>query len=100
MDQATKQKLIDAGREDLVKVHEINLSGYAGALPSNGMIVDRREYPEAIPAEKNPLFNLPEPKRLTACQVWKACKKRGLSKEKTKELMIKNGILIKRKTDE
>ncbi len=97
MDKATKQKLIDAGREDLVKVHEINLSGYAGVLPSNGMIVDRREYPEAILAEKNPLFNLPEPKQLTACQIWKACKKRGLSKEATNELLIKNEIIVKTK---
>lgn len=58
-----KEKLRAAGREDLIKTFEINQSGYAGVLP-NGNIVDRREHPEAIPIQKNSLFNIPEPKDL------------------------------------
>jgi hypothetical protein len=46
MTEETKQKLREAGREDLIKVHEINQSGYAGINP-NGNIVDRREFPNA-----------------------------------------------------
>lgn len=52
------------GREDLVKIDEINQSGYAGILP-NGNIVDRREHPEAIPIRANALLGIPEPKKLT-----------------------------------
>lgn len=63
MTEELKQKLREAGREDLIKIHEINQSGYAGVLP-NGNIVDRREHPEAIPVQKNSLFNIPEPKPL------------------------------------
>ncbi len=61
--EAHKQKLRDAGREDLIEIHEINESGYAGVLP-NGMIVDRRKQPEAIPVQKNSLLGIPEPKDL------------------------------------
>lgn len=42
---------------DLIK------SGYAGVLP-NGNIVDRREYPKAIPCQENPLFGTPKPKEI------------------------------------
>lgn len=41
----------------------LNLSGYAGIL-SNGNIVDRREFPEAIPIQANTLFNVAKPKDL------------------------------------
>ena len=58
-----KKKLIDAGRKDLVEIHEINLSGYAGINP-NGNIVDRREFPNAVPVQKNKMFNIPEPKKV------------------------------------
>jgi hypothetical protein len=61
MTEETKQKLRAAGREDLIAIAEINLSGYAGIL-SNGNIVDRRFYPNAIPVPENKLFNIPEPK--------------------------------------
>ena len=61
MDEETKQKLIKAGRQDLIDVMEINESGFAGVLP-NGNIVDRRKFPNAIPVQKNSLFNVPSPK--------------------------------------
>lgn len=38
-------------------------SGYAGVL-SDGKIVDRREYPNAIPIQANTMFNVPKPKRV------------------------------------
>jgi hypothetical protein len=63
MNEEIKQKLREAGREDLIKIHEINQSGYAGCMP-NGNIVDRREFPEAIPIQKNSIFGIPEPKKL------------------------------------
>lgn len=47
----------------LMKIHEINKSGYAGVLP-NGNIVDRREFPAATPVKKNSIFGIPEPKQL------------------------------------
>lgn len=63
MTEEVKQKLRDAGREDLIRIHEINQSGYAGCN-RNGQIVDRREHPEAVPVAKNSLFGIPEPKKL------------------------------------
>ncbi len=45
----------------LLETMEVIKSGYAGVL-SNGNIVDRREYPKAIPIPENPLFNTPTPK--------------------------------------
>ena len=61
MDKATKRKLKEAGREDLIEIFEINKSGYAGIL-SNGNIVDRRKYPKAIPVQENRLLGIPKPK--------------------------------------
>ncbi len=63
MTEETKQKLRDAGREDLIKIHEINESGYAGIMP-NGNIVDRREFPSAIPVQENKMLNIPKSKKL------------------------------------
>jgi len=63
MDQETKDLLISQGRQDLVDIHEINQSGYAGCMP-NGNIVDRRKFPEAIPVQRNSLFGIPSPKKL------------------------------------
>jgi hypothetical protein len=63
MTEELKQKLRDAGREDLIEIHEINQSGYAGVLP-NGNIVDRRKHPEAIPVQKSTPLGIPEPKPL------------------------------------
>ena len=63
MTEETKKKLIELGREDLVKIHEFTQAGYGGVIP-NGNIVDRREFPEAIPLQKNSLLNIPAPKEL------------------------------------
>ena len=41
----------------------LNTYGYAGIL-SNGNIVDRREFPKAIPVQKNSIFGTVEPKEL------------------------------------
>ncbi len=49
--------------EHIEKMNALIKSGYAGVL-SNGNIVDRREYPEAIPVQKNSLLGVPEPKEL------------------------------------
>ena len=46
--------------EELLKVIELNKSGYAGVLSSGG-IVDRRKHPEATPVYANKLFNVSEP---------------------------------------
>lgn len=64
MTEETKQKLRDAGREDLIEIHEINQSGYAG-VNGEGTIVDRRKYPNATPVQKNESLGLPEPKPVT-----------------------------------
>ena len=41
----------------------LNASGYAGVLPSGGL-VDRRYYPDAIPVQKNSIFGVAEPKEV------------------------------------
>jgi hypothetical protein len=46
----------------LLKIQEIVKSGFAGVLP-NGNIVDRREFPTAIPIQRNSLLGVPEPKK-------------------------------------
>ncbi len=63
MNQETRDKLIAAGRADLVEIHDINQSGYAGVL-SNGNIVDRRKFPSAIPVPANSMLGIPPPKPL------------------------------------
>ena len=60
----TKKKMTEQARlKELLKTVEVMKSGYAGILP-NGNIVDRREHPEAVVIQENPLFNTPKPKRL------------------------------------
>jgi hypothetical protein len=61
LSEETKKILKEKGREDMIKVMEINDSGYAGC-DRNGNIVDRREHPEAVPVQKNRLLGIPEPK--------------------------------------
>ena len=61
MSPEDRDKLIKAGREDLIKIFELNKTGYAGILP-NGNIVDRREHKNAIPIQENSLLNIPKPK--------------------------------------
>jgi len=61
MTDETKQKLLDAGRQDLIDIFEFKKAGYAGIDPK-GTIVDRRIYPKAIPILPNGLTDTPEPK--------------------------------------
>ena len=63
MTEEIKQKLIDAGRKDLVEVYEINQSGFAG-MNASGNIVDRRKFPNAVPVQENKLLGIPKPKKL------------------------------------
>jgi len=50
------QKILNAR----LVINEILISGYAGTI-ANGNIVDRREFPEAIPIRENTIFNIPKP---------------------------------------
>lgn len=43
---------------------EISKSGYGGILPS-GEVVDVRLHPDAVRIQKNELFGVPEPKKIT-----------------------------------
>jgi hypothetical protein len=61
MDEQTRAKLISAGREDLIKAYEITASGWAG-VDRNGTIVDRREYPKAVPIPENKMLGVPPPR--------------------------------------
>ncbi|WP_159467925.1 hypothetical protein [Dyadobacter sp. 3J3] len=55
MTQESKDKLIAAGRQDLVDNFEISKSGNAGILPG-GELVDCRVYPNAVPIPPNNPF--------------------------------------------
>lgn len=46
---------------DLMKKVEIAQSGYGG-VSQDGTIVDRREFPDAVPIQRNGMFGSPEPK--------------------------------------
>jgi hypothetical protein len=48
MTKQQKQKLLDAGRYDLIEIYELLKSGNA-AIINNGNIVDVRKYPDSIP---------------------------------------------------
>ena len=64
--ESINQKVMKEDEEKLnlfLKTLEISKSGYAGMLP-NGNIVDRREHPEAMPIEKNNMFEIPKPIKL------------------------------------
>lgn len=63
MTEEIKQKLKANGRGDLVKTFDVIQSGYAGTMP-NGNIVDRREFPDAIPVQENQLLNAPKPREI------------------------------------
>lgn len=71
MEHETKIKLIEAGRHDLLEIHEINQAGYAGCLP-NGNIVDRRLFPDAYPVRENSLLGIPKSQKLNpkTYQIW------------------------------
>lgn len=49
--------------EQFEKYQKVKSEGYAGMLP-NGNLVDRREFPNAIPLQYNQLLNIPHPKQL------------------------------------
>jgi hypothetical protein len=63
MTDETKQKLKDAGRQDLIDTYELMQSGYAG-VNKQGTIVDRRPFPDATPIQQNSMFNTPAPKKV------------------------------------
>lgn len=63
MTEETKTKLREAGRQDLIDVHEINQSGYAG-VNSKGQIVDRRKDPSAISVKENSMMGIPKPRNI------------------------------------
>lgn len=52
---------IKARKKILLNMIELTKSGYAGIL-SNGNIVDRRKFPNAMPVKENSMFNAPKPK--------------------------------------
>lgn len=58
-----REKMIADGYGGHLEILDINESGYAGVL-SNGNIVSRLQYPEAIPIPENSLLGIPDPKRL------------------------------------
>lgn len=45
-------------------IQGLNKSGYAGMARKTGMIVDRREFPDAVPVEENRIFGVIKPKEL------------------------------------
>jgi len=47
----------------LYKTKELIESGYGG-INKKGTIVDRREVKDAVPFQKNSLFNTPKPKKI------------------------------------
>lgn len=53
----------------------LNASGYAGIKTPEGYIVDRREFPDAIPVKANSVFGVVKPKKLTDEQIKEANKK-------------------------
>jgi hypothetical protein len=57
----------DEKRKAFLEWHEkherVKKEGFAGVL-GNGQMVDRREFPDAIPLQKNSLLGIPEPKEL------------------------------------
>jgi hypothetical protein len=46
---------------ELVRIQKLNKSGFAGC-DRNGTIVDRRQYPQAMPIAKNSMFGITNPR--------------------------------------
>ena len=60
--------LQDQTRENMGEwIKGLNATGYAGCC-SNGFIVDRRQFPDAIPVQENSLFGVVKPKKVTKGQ--------------------------------
>lgn len=53
----------DGDLSHLMSIMRLNKSGYAG-INKQGQIVDRREFPDAVPVGKNSIFGVAEPKDL------------------------------------
>jgi hypothetical protein len=68
MTEESKQKLRDAGRQDLIDTYELIQSGYAG-VNQQGTIVDRRAFPDAVAIQENSMFNTPKPKLIKKKQI-------------------------------
>ena len=66
MEENISEKEIER-RKLFLQWHEqyekIKAEGFAGCLP-NGDLVDRLEYPDAIPLQENSLLNIPKPQTL------------------------------------
>lgn len=63
--KSVKDKMeADRRKSDAIhKILELNKNGYAG-VNKNGNIVDRREFPDAIPVQENSIFGVVKPKKL------------------------------------
>jgi len=61
LDDITKESSIE---ERVAWIKGLNASGYAGCQRGTGMIVDRREFPDAIAVQANSMFGVVEPKKL------------------------------------
>lgn len=48
--------------DHMAKIMELIKSGYAGVMPGTGNIVDCRDYPDAVPIQKNEMLKVPESK--------------------------------------
>jgi len=63
LSEETIKKLKEAGRENMIEIHNANIEGYVGIMP-NGNLVDRRKVPEAMPIVGNPMLNIAPAKQL------------------------------------
>jgi len=58
-----RKKLIEEGKDDLVRSYDLLKTGYAG-INQKGNIVDRRYVRNAIPIPQNEMFDTPAPKKV------------------------------------
>lgn len=95
LDRDAISKLQEANRWDLIVAMYINDSGYAGIMPDNGRIVDRRIYPEAIPVQENSMMGIPPPKNPEDADYimpWKAVK--DFVNSLDEEQLTKNAFIL------
>lgn len=95
--EKTKQQLRDAGMDDLIRAYEVSQSLYGGVSPS-GAIVDRREFPEAVPMQKNDMLGIPEAKEISPTPIYPTIKVTEKEKSIKFETILrknKNGIWYK-----
>ena len=72
------------------KMMELNKSGYAGVTP-DGEIVDRRLVPDAIPMQKNVMFNI-----RSSRPVLEKIDFKGLTEEQIDELVVRVNKVVYR----